>query len=45
MIGKGFILIGNEYTRIRFKLRISDKDIQFSLVVYGAFLYLGFGKP
>jgi len=44
MIGKGFMLIRNEHTRKRFKLRISDKDIQFSLVIYGAFLYQGFGK-
>jgi len=44
--GKGFankdLAIMDDWKR--FKLRIGDKDIQFSLVIYGAFLYLGFGN-
>jgi len=39
---KGVILIRNEYAGIKVQLRIGDKDIQFSLVIYGAFLCLGF---
>jgi hypothetical protein len=41
---KGVILIRNEYTMIKIQLGISDKDIHFSLVIYGAFLCLGFKK-